>query len=179
MKALISHSKPALWSTRRLLERAGQPGLTAAFQGSESQQYTASVCAAFVSPGRACCRLRTSVTSHGMGILCHQGRSHMDRTAQHSWEKSRIESDSRLSVFEVYPGTFISGAQFWPRVLRFIRGMPRVNPLTLTENDWVEVRDTHMTGTCLSVAPVSGLARINIPHSRNWDYELRDHMLPV
>lgn len=67
---------------RRFLEKPGQRGLAAAFQGSESQRYTVSVCAdAFVRTvqGMHAHSSGQSVTSLGICILCHQGPSHTDR----------------------------------------------------------------------------------------------------
>lgn len=64
-------------------------------------------------------------------------------TGRHSREKSLIKSDSRPSVLEIYPDSFILGAQFWHHILRFIPEVPRVDPLRLTANDWVGVGRTH------------------------------------
>lgn len=108
-------------------------------------------------PGNACPQLRTKCDfSWNMHPLPPGPFSHRQAvppppecpwTGRHSWEKKNlIKSESRPSVLEIYPHGFILRAQFWRRIFRFIPGVPRGNPPTLTENGGVCVGDTHMTG---------------------------------
>lgn len=93
---------------RRLLEKPGQPGLAAAFQGSESQRYTVSVCAdAFVRTvqGGHADGSGQSVTSLGICILCHQGPSHTDRSSlRHQSVPGQADTAGRKALSSLSPG---------------------------------------------------------------------------